>query len=298
MSFLSPKWVTDPASASLLDYNPFDILGLNPRDPDFPNDKELRAAYDRAIAHTHPFATSSTLTLPAPLQVQLAYSTLISFLRIPALAFWRPHHRSTWNPHAPVGSVAAGLPIPGQSSGPGPAEAAVLKAAAVAAVEANEHDYSLALLNRYIPPPVRRPDDGLALAAADQGYRGLAYDYGYRRLAGDYGGLLKVVLGTFRASTEKGARANVVVGVLDRCGRYYRRVLDFTMEDERLPGWTWRDRYRFPGWEHYFAFSCPPAAIDYLPRFRDRAEREVVAMVRQELARLHQAERERETHGA
>ncbi|KAI9799719.1 MAG: hypothetical protein M1826_005435 [Phylliscum demangeonii] len=261
----------DPESASLLDHNPFDILGLNPRDPDFPNDKELRAAYERAATHTHPFATSSTLTLPPRDQVALAYSTLRSGFRVPALAFWRSHHRSTWNPHAPVGSVAAGLPIPGQA-GPGPDEAAVLKAAAVAAVEANDHDYSLVLLTRYIPPP------GLQAAVASIGHRGRA---------GVHDSRFWVVLGTFRTSTTaKHERANVVVAMLDRRGRYYRRNLDCTMDDEPLPEWKWEDRYRFPDWESYFGVSCPPSAIDYLPRFRNRSELEVMAMVRQELARF------------
>ncbi|KAI9825164.1 MAG: hypothetical protein M1826_007089 [Phylliscum demangeonii] len=267
---------TDPGSASLLDYNPFDILGLNPGDPDFPDNQALRAAYDRAAAHTHPFATSSTLTLLPFVQVMLAYRTLRGPLRTPARAFWRSHHRSTWNPHAPVGSVEAGMPIPGQS-GPGPDEAAVLKAAAVAAVEANDHDYSLELLGAYIPPP--GPQDALA-------------DRSDRGPDGDPGALCSVLLGTFRTGTEKDERANVVVAMLDHRGRYYRGILDFTMEREPLPEWKANDRCS--GWESYFAVSCPPHSIDYLPRFRNRTESEVMALVRQELARLQDEDEEME----
>ncbi|KAI9810064.1 MAG: hypothetical protein M1826_003769 [Phylliscum demangeonii] len=256
MSLHSLKRITGPESAFLLDCNPFDILGLNPRDPDFPNDEALHEAYDRAAAHTHPFATSSTLpsagpgllALPPPLDLE---------------------------PHAPVGSVEAGLPIPGQE-GFGPDKAAVLQAAAVAAVKANEHNYSLVLLGRYIP--LVTPEE-------------LA-NPGYRAPDGDYGTLFEVALGTFRMSREKGERANLVMGMLDRRGRYYRRIMDCTMEDEPLPEWKWTDRYQFPGWESYFADSCPPGSINYLPRFAHCTELEVMALVRQELALLEEEEEE------
>ncbi|KAI9825165.1 MAG: hypothetical protein M1826_007090 [Phylliscum demangeonii] len=262
MSLHSLKRITDPECAFLPDHNPFNILGLNPRETDFPDDQALRAAYDRAAAHARSLATSSTLSLPSLLQVELAYSWLISDFRAPALAFWRSLHRSTWNPHAHVGSVEAGLPIPGQS-GPSHDEAETLMWAAVDAMTAKPYDDGFALQSSYM--------DGLA-----DGSEGGS--------DGDDGSLFCVVLGTFRCSTEKDERANVVVGMLDRRGRYYRRILDFWMKDEPLPERKWNDRS--PGWGSSFAFSCPHGSIDYLTRFRNRTELEVMALVRQELAWL------------
>ncbi|KAI9825166.1 MAG: hypothetical protein M1826_007091 [Phylliscum demangeonii] len=282
MSITSLERMTNPKYASLLEYDPFDILGLNPRDPDFPDPLALREAYNRAAAHTHPFATSSTLTLPPFLQVDLAYRTLRGAFRTPARAFWRSLHRSTWNPHAPVGSVEAGLPIPGQG-GPGLDQAAARMADAVAAVELDEDPNSALLLGRFYPP--RRcgecGDGGGALPPVEPLICCLSYgprgDGDCRR---DCGTLPTVVLGTFLLSFEQDERANAVVGVLDRRGRYYRRVVPWTIAGEPLPT---EDLF-------FVHSSCPPALIDYLPRFRDCSELQIIARVREQLAYLQEQE--------
>ncbi|KAI9823866.1 MAG: hypothetical protein M1826_007612 [Phylliscum demangeonii] len=244
----------DPNRLSLVEYDPFDILGLNPRATDWMEHLTLYKAYTRACKHTDAFATSGTLTLPPQCQIYLAYQTLRGPFREPARFFWRLHHRSTWNPHAPVGSVKAGLPIRRRGlKGFGPTVTAILLADAVAATEA--HVNAGAILGPFIPPP--------ALQEA----------LGRERSDFKFGALPAVVLHTYLLAFKSKGRENAVVAMLDGRGRYYRRVLDRTVEGKLLQAL-----------DHNFSHSCPPVFIDYLPRFRGCTEPQVIAMVRQELA--------------
>ncbi|KAI9811412.1 MAG: hypothetical protein M1826_003176 [Phylliscum demangeonii] len=279
---LDEVWLNDPTQFSLFDYNPFDILGVNARAVAFPDHDALYEAYTRARQHTRSFATSSTLPLPlpAPAQAALAYRTLTGPYRVPARAFWRAHHRSTWNPHAAVDSVEAGRPIPGQAraedNGGG-----VLMAAAVIAIEADAVAVSSSmLLGPYHPPRGSERTDGYcvtncwSLPPAGQGVFYLWFGGGGGPPS--FPTLPAVLLGTFRLSLEEGnERAIAVVGVLDRRGRYYRRIMPCTMAGDCLP----------PD-DLNIAHSCSPGWIDYLPRFRDWAEVQVMGVVREELARL------------
>ncbi|KAI9805223.1 MAG: hypothetical protein M1826_004785 [Phylliscum demangeonii] len=266
----------DPTQVSLLDHNPFDILGLNPHEIDFPDRDALCEAYTRACKHTRSFATSSTLTLPPSVQAGFAFLALTGPHREQARAFWRAHHRSTWNPHAPVDSVEAGRPIPGQE-GASPEEAGLLMAAAVAAVEAGADKSRSVLLGPYHPPGCS--ERGYGDGATDGlGPVNLLFSNWYNG-AGDRNSptLPAVMLGSFRWPVP----ANAVVALLDRRGRYYRRIMPWTMAGKPL-----RSDSPVLGDDPNFAISCPPAYIDYLPRFRGRTETQVMAMVREELALL------------
>ncbi|KAI9823666.1 MAG: hypothetical protein M1826_007684 [Phylliscum demangeonii] len=267
----------DPCYFSLLDYNPFDILGLDPKI--YYGYRALRDACIRVRMHAGLFATSSRLTTSPIDQARLAVHTLLAGYREPAHAFWRAHHRSTWNPHADVGSREAGLPIPGLEGATSAEEADLLMAAAIAAVESDADGEGATLLGAYYPPGCNELGDRSGPIPAD--YHLLLFSE-----HGDCDGdsdcelptLPGVVLGSVRRSVEAtNERANAVVAVLDRRGRYYRRVVPWTMDYEPLPV---DDDFNINN------CSCPPACIEYLPRFRNRSEFEVMALVREELALL------------
>ncbi|KAI9800332.1 MAG: hypothetical protein M1826_005356 [Phylliscum demangeonii] len=282
----------DPSKASLLDYNPYDILGVDPHQSDYFTHDTLFQACKRASKHTHPFATSSRLNLPPCVQAGLAFQTLCGPYREPAHAFWRVHHRSTWNPYAAVGSNEAGVPIAGQQEGAdSPEEADLLMAAAIAAVESNADIYGTVLLGPYYLPRCQ-PGDGSGPGPTDYHLFISEDESGHspevaRLLLGEHGGdhdgdnhlptLPAVSLGSYRRSLETNERANAVVAMLDHRGRYYRRVVPWTMAGDPL---------LLDDDDLDIARSCLPAFIDYLPRFRDRAEVQVMAVVREELALL------------
>ncbi|KAI9807992.1 MAG: hypothetical protein M1826_004449 [Phylliscum demangeonii] len=266
----------DPNTASLIDFDPYDILGLDPNKSCFPNRDRLKKALARATKHTHPFATSGRLTLPPCVQAALAFHTLSGPYRKPARAFWRAHHRSTWNPHAAVGSSKAGEPIPGQEGGASPEDADLLMAAAIADVESGADIYGAVLLGPYYPPWCSKPGHGSCPSTTVDhqllSEHGDGDGDGHR----DLSNLPTVTLGSFRRSLMTNSGANAVVAMLDYRGRYYRRVVPWTMAGEPLPE---EDNLNI-------ARSCPPDLIDYLPRFRNRTELQVMAVVREELARL------------
>ncbi|KAI9798829.1 MAG: hypothetical protein M1826_005654 [Phylliscum demangeonii] len=267
----------DLSKASLLDFNPFDILGLDPRKGGrFPDRDTLDKAFARASKHTHPFATSGRLTLPPCLQATLAYHTLCGPDREPARAFWRVHHRSTWNPHAAVGSSEAGLPIPGQEGSASPEEADWRMAAAITAVESDDDGTGAVLLGPYYPARCSVRGDGSWPSATGDRLLLSAHSIGDEHRA--IPTVPAVTLGSLRRWLEPKERANAVVAMLDHHGRYYRRVVPWTMAGE--PSLLDDDDPEIA------ALSCPPASIDYLPRFRDMSEVLRMAVVREELALL------------
>ncbi|KAI9819661.1 MAG: hypothetical protein M1826_001122 [Phylliscum demangeonii] len=226
----------DPSKVSPLDYNPFDILGLSPKI--YYGYRALRDACIRVQQHTGLFATSSRLTISPTEHAELAVHTLLAWQsREPAYAFWRVHHRSTWNPNADVGSVEAGLPIPGLEGATSAEEAEQLMAAAIAAVESDADGEGATLLGPYYPPGCDERGDRSGPIPAD--YHVLLWS---EHAAGDGDSdcdlptLPGVLLGSFRRSLETtNERANAVVAVLDRRGRYYRRVVPWSMDNAPLP---------------------------------------------------------------
>ncbi|KAI9799785.1 MAG: hypothetical protein M1826_005430 [Phylliscum demangeonii] len=228
----------NPSKVSLLDYNPFDILGLNPGDIDYPDRDALSKAYTRACR-----ARVSN----APRAVRRARAQLLA----------RP---------SPLDLEPARARR--QQEGASRKEAGLLMAPAVVAVEADADNSGLGvLLGPYYPPGCGEhgpKDYYLLLREHGEPNRNLAV-------------LPAVTLGSFRWSLEKHERANAVVAMLDRRGRYYRRIVHWTLAGEPLPAPA-RDLNWLP--------SLPRGSIDYLPRFRDRPELEVMAMVREELALL------------
>ncbi|KAI9809389.1 MAG: hypothetical protein M1826_003924 [Phylliscum demangeonii] len=262
------QMIIDPCTVSLLDYNLFDILGLDPHESDFPDPDTLHQAFTRASMHTQPFATSGRLTLPPRIQARLAYFALGGGYRKLARAFWRAHHISTWNPHADVGSSEAGLPIPGQQGALSPEEAELLKAATIASVESGDSRGARELGERDGSGPSLTK---FLLLLSEHGDSDRDRDSRC-----DHPTLPAVMLGSFPKSVETNERANAVVALLDRRGRYYCRIVPWTMAGKPLPV---EDDSIIP-------YSCDPAFINYLPRFQDISELEVMAMVREELAHL------------
>ncbi|KAI9807256.1 MAG: hypothetical protein M1826_004572 [Phylliscum demangeonii] len=272
-------------------YEPFEILDPEPRT--YYGNCALHNACHRARMHTGHFVTSSRLTPPpsyqapppsyqAPppsYQAALACHTPAGPDREPAPAFWRGHHRATWNAHAAVGSIEAGLPIPALEGATSAEEAGLGMAAAIAAVESDADGEGAKLLAPYHPPGCNELGDRSEPIPADQHVLPFSEhaagdrdsDHGLPTLPG-------VLLGSFRRLLEEptNERANAVVAVLDRRGRYYRRVVPWSMDGEPLP----------VDEDFDVNHSCHPARIAYLPRFRDRSESEVMALVRHELALL------------
>ncbi|KAI9807993.1 MAG: hypothetical protein M1826_004450 [Phylliscum demangeonii] len=289
----------NPSNYSLLDYNPFDILGLDPNI--YYGYRALRDACIRVRMHAGLFATSSRLTISPIDQARLAVHTLLARYREPAHAFWRDHHRSTWNPHADVGSREASLPIPGLEGATSAEEADLLMAAAIAAVESDADGTGAVLLGSYRPPRCSERRDGDGDGDGPTDIYLLHSEHGDRDTHLDLPSLPAVTLGSLRRSLPTTGGADAVVAMLDHRGRYYRRVVPWSLAADavniaracppafidRFP--RMRDRAGEPlrvDDDIKFARSCPPALIDYLPRFRDRSEVEVMAMVREELALL------------
>ena len=264
------------------DFNPWDALGLDPRDRTI-TEETVKKAWRRVHLHVfHDRPGTRGVVFPSPTQANVARDYFIEGQQMDRLQReWILRHRSTWNPYAPRGSVDVHRPIPPPPLPADPSASASASTSAPASASASARtsvpEASSSASNPG-PRPEKRaaPEEDESTPASEPkrartqtalprsrsnpkqkaNIAAMRQDPARRPWSG-----YSLPLGTWSKSPLPPELAHVVLGSFDRRGRFTRRVVNYSLDGRPIIGGDIRR-----------ASAVPRREIGFLPQFMGLTE--------------------------